>query len=98
MVIPSLEESLANAALEAMASGLPIITTATGVSELIEDNGIIVDKKNPLMLGEAIIKLIEETGLREKYAHKSRLLAEKYGWENVAASYLQIYENIIGAQ
>ena len=42
-VLPSLEESMANAAMEAMASGLPVVTTDTGVAELLQDNGLIVE-------------------------------------------------------
>jgi len=47
-VIPSLNEGMSNTVLEAMASGLPIITTQTGgTDELIDKNGVVVPKKDP---------------------------------------------------
>ncbi len=45
-VSASMQEGMSNAMLEAMASGLPIITTrCEGVDELISDNGIVVGNR-----------------------------------------------------
>ena len=62
-VSASMQEGMSNAMLEAMASGLPIVTTrCEGVDELIADNGIIVDDPQPEALAAAIGKLADGPG------------------------------------
>lgn len=95
LILPSLVESLANVVLEAMASGLPIITTDTGAAELLDDNGIMIPPHNAEKLKEAMIKLINSPELTSRYAVRSRILAEKYSWTRVAEEYVSIYEEIV---
>ena len=57
-VMSSEHEGMSNAMLEAMASGLPIITTrCEGVEELISDNGIVVEEPDVKSIADAIGKL-----------------------------------------
>ena len=94
-ILPSLNEGMSNAMLEAIASGLPVITTDTGgVLELVKDNGFIVPKKNSEKISEALIKLIEDKDLCLEMGKKSREIAEKLGWDKVAGQYLEIYKKI----
>ena len=54
-VSASMQEGMSNAMLEAMASGLPIVTTrCEGVDELISNNGIVVEEPTPAALAEAV--------------------------------------------
>ena len=93
-ILPSLNEGMSNAVLEAISSGLPIITTDTGgTSELVKENGFIVPKKNSEKISEALIKLIEDKDLCLEMGEKSREIAEKLGWDKVAEQYLEIYKN-----
>ncbi|ODS35025.1 hypothetical protein BEH94_03725 [Candidatus Altiarchaeales archaeon WOR_SM1_SCG] len=95
-VLPSLNEGMSNTVLEAMASGLPIITTDTGgTRELIKDNGIIVPMGDSEAIADAIIRLINDSKLREGMGEKSREIAENMSWKNVAEEYLKIYEKVI---
>ena len=60
-VSASAQEGMSNAMLEAMASGLPIVTTrCEGVHELIIDNGVIVDDPQPALLAEAVRTLQDD--------------------------------------
>ena len=60
-VSASMQEGMSNAMLEAMASGLPIVTTrCEGVDELIADNGVVVDDPRPEALAAAVRKLAED--------------------------------------
>ncbi|MFQ5964009.1 MAG: glycosyltransferase family 4 protein [Candidatus Scalinduaceae bacterium] len=95
LVLPSLEESLANVTLEAMASGLPIITTNTGAAELMDGNGFIVEKENYKQIKEAIIQYVDNPELLMKHGKKSRKTAEKMSWTNAAKAYIRIYDSII---
>ena len=66
--------------VEAMAAGLPIISTDQGaiVESVIDGrNGFIVAKQNPAELAEKTIRLIEDTQLRERMGTESRRLYEE---------------------
>jgi glycosyltransferase involved in cell wall biosynthesis len=63
--------------IEAMAGGLPIISTDQGaITESVIDgvNGFIVDKKNPQQIAEKILYLIENPDLRIQMGRASREL------------------------
>ena len=94
LVLPSLEESSANVILEAMASGLPIITTNTGAAELIDGNGFIVKRENYKQIKKAIIQYINNPELLRKHGRQSRKIAEKMSWNNAAKEYINIYHSI----
>ncbi|MFC1926565.1 glycosyltransferase family 4 protein [Chloroflexota bacterium] len=96
-VLPSLSEGMSNTVLEAMACGLPIITTDTGGSnELINGNGVILTSTDPDTIALALRELIGSSELRVSMSNRSRELAEKFSWSNVATEYLRIYEEMTG--
>ena len=93
-VLPSLNEGMSNAILEAMACGLPIIATDTGGSrELVRENGMIVPKADAPALRMAIEKLVHHPDLRKTMGAASRQRAEQMNWETVAQEYLRVYES-----
>ncbi len=68
-VLPSLAEGNSNAILEAMAAGLPIISTRVGgTSMLVGDEGLpfLVEPGDRASLGRVLIQLIEDIDLRER--------------------------------
>jgi L-malate glycosyltransferase len=93
-VLPSLNEALGNVTHEALASGLPIITTKTGATELLKDNGFIVRKKSFQDIKISILNYLENKNLLIKHSFKSRKLAEKMNWGKVANQYTKIYRSI----
>lgn len=97
-VLPSFNEGMSNAMLEALATGLPIISTNTGgAKELVKDgiNGFIVEKENEEDIAKKIIILIENPDFREKMGRESRKIAETMSWKKVAGKYLEVYNKII---
>jgi glycosyltransferase involved in cell wall biosynthesis len=94
-VLPSLNEALGNVTQEALAAGLPIITTDTGAAELLDENGYVVQKKSARDIEGALIKLLENEGLRRQMAEKSRQIALEMKWENVAKKYYDLYRDNI---
>ena len=79
VVLPSYREGTPRSLLEAMAVGRPLVTTdVPGCRNVVQDsvNGFLVDSHDPIMLADAMAKLIEDEDLREKMGHASRELAE----------------------
>lgn len=95
-VSASMQEGMSNAMLEAMASGLPIITTkCEGVEELILDNGIVVGTDSAESLAEAIIKLAENRQGYKMMCAAARSQAGKFGWDRMAQGYIELYQRVM---
>lgn len=99
-VLPSLNEGMSNAMLEALASGLPVITTDTGgTRELVRDgiNGFYVRMRDGRDIAQKIEKLMNNKELAGKMAAESRRIAETMNWQSVAKNYYHYYESICKA-
>ena len=97
--IHTLHEGLGIVFLEAMAMGLPIVTTyAHGNEDIIENgkNGFMVEPNNPDKLAEKIIYLLNNEEIRRKIGKLNRKEAvEKYDWKNIARRVQNIYEMVL---
>lgn len=95
-VSASMQEGMSNAMLEAMASGLPVVTTrCEGVDELISDNGLVVEEPTPAALAERVRRLIDKPETRKTMSLAARQKAEKFGWDAVARRYVDLYATIL---
>jgi len=95
-VMSSAHEGMSNAMLEAMASGLPIITTrCEGAEELIENNGIVVEDPRAEAIAEAVKELADNRQEYKLMSIAARKRAERFSWSSTAEEYLKFYENII---
>ncbi|WLR42993.1 glycosyltransferase family 4 protein [Bacillus carboniphilus] len=93
------QEPLARVHYEAMASGLPIITSNRGGNPEVIDQGkngyIIDDFENPEEYAKHINSLLEKPATRERIGKNGRLFAEKqFGWSRVASDLLNVYQTI----
>ncbi|HYF80780.1 MAG TPA: glycosyltransferase family 4 protein [Symbiobacteriaceae bacterium] len=91
------EEPLARVHYEAMAAGLPIITTNRGGNpEVVSGmgNGLVVDRpEDPAAMAAAISTLLSDSGKRNSMGSTGRALAEeRYGWSRVAADILSVWQ------
>ena len=93
-VLPSDAEGLSNAALEAMASGLAIVTTRTGVASLIEGNGFVVPARDPAALRAALERYLVRPSLLPEHQRASRRLAEGMSWRAAADYTLDTYARV----
>ena len=94
-VLPSSNEGMSNALLEAMASGLPVIVTDTGgTSELLDGNGVVVPMGDPNAIAQAVCELRDDPKARRRMGAKSREIAERMGWGAVSDAYSRLYRDM----
>lgn len=89
-VLPSKNEGMSNSALEALASGLPLVVSGTGgMQELVTDgkNGLFIDPELTAPFAEALISLAQNQGSLIAFGQESRRRAEARGWGSVAAHF-----------
>jgi len=93
--MPSLNEGLGVAALEAMAIGLPTIASAVGgLREVVEHDrsGILVEPARPDEIGSAIARLKKSAELRTKMGAAARArVVENYSMDSMARWTLELY-------
>lgn len=97
-VLPSLSEGFPVVILEAMATGLPIVTTKVkGLPEIVEDNinGLLVPPQNPEELADKINLLLNDENLRKKISILNKEKSKSYSWENVALTLEKLYVSTI---
>ena len=83
--------------LEAMASGVPIITSCAGaVPEYMNsDCGVMLDNEfSKEVWIQEITKLVENGKERARLALNARLVAEKYSWEKTTMKYLELFSQL----
>ena len=85
--------------VEAMAAGLPIISTDQGaISESVIDgvNGFIVEKQNPKQIAEKVKLLIEDFELRKKMGKASRrLYLENFTEEKTVQKMVHAFSTVL---
>ncbi len=98
-VHPSYYDPSALVVLEAMASGLPVITTAyCGTSEIITEGqeGFVVASPTNIKLLADRINSLADSGLRRRMGASGRLQAEKFPYSRNMREILDIYDQYIG--
>lgn len=96
-VLPSLEEGMSNALLEAVAYGLPAIVTATGgTAELVGDNGCIVPRGDPAAIAESLSRLAADPAWRGRMGAAGRETAERFSWRSAADRYAELFAEVAG--
>jgi glycosyltransferase involved in cell wall biosynthesis len=87
------------AMLEALASGLPIISVdGRAIREVITDgiNGLLVDGRSHFKIADAIVSILETPGLAGKLSDSSRKEAQKHFWDNCRRDWVSLHSEIAG--
>jgi UDP-glucose:(heptosyl)LPS alpha-1,3-glucosyltransferase len=97
LVLPTLYDPFPNVALEALASGLPIITsTKCGAAELIEPgtSGLVCDALDHAALA-AHMRALSEPDTASRMGAAARQLGESLGLEQMRGKLLTLYRNLL---
>jgi glycogen(starch) synthase len=97
-VLPSRDEGMANALLEAMAAGLPVIgTRVAGTGEVViqGETGLLVAPEDADGLAAAVAALIQDEPRRAAFGREGRKRVETtFGWDIVASAWASVMEQV----
>jgi len=97
-ILPSYNEGMSVATLEAMAAGLTIVVTRTGgTAELVEAgvNGLTFDWADVSLLTAHLRRLATNRALARRMGVASRARAASFAWDLAAERYLKLFETIL---
>lgn len=99
-VSPTYAEGFSNTILEAMATGLPVVSTnAVGVVDCLTDgeNALLVEPGDVEALADALRRLLADGGPRPRLARTALAEArEVYSWPAIAGRIQQVYRSLAG--
>jgi len=100
--MPSYREGSPRSLIEALATGLPIVTTDTvGCREMVEDgqNGYLVPVADAAAVADALARLLKDPSLRTSMGRHSRIMAEQaFGAEKFVADTFDVYRDAMASE
>jgi glycosyltransferase involved in cell wall biosynthesis len=94
---PSLYEGFGLPVVEAMACGVPVLTSSTSsLGEIAGDAAETVDPMNTDAIADAIIRLATDAGLRADRSERGVLRARSFSWGQTARDMLAVYHRAAG--
>ena len=96
-VLPSHMEGVPRTILEAMSCGIPVVTTnLSHLVEIIDGAGLVVPPKEPALLSDAILTILEDPSLAKNMGQRGReKIEQEYSWEDTVGKTIGLYESII---
>jgi glycosyltransferase involved in cell wall biosynthesis len=92
---PSLADNMPISVLEALASGVPVVSTNVGgVPYLVEDGktALLVPPRNPERMAEAVLRVLHDESLRERMVQAGLDHVRRFSWESVRGKLFLAYE------
>lgn len=93
-VSSTLQDDFIMSIQEAMACGLPVVSTGQDFLVKSGVNGYVVSKRDPPEMAKAVLKIYDGNEC-EAMGAKSKEMAENYGFESIAKKAIRIYEKLL---
>ena len=98
-VVPSHYEPFGLVAIEAMASGTPVVASDVGGLQFTvvpEETGLLAPPKDEVAFGAAIDRILSDSTYRNKMGEAARKRVEtKFSWEGVASQLTELYTQLL---
>lgn len=96
LLAPSLYEGFGLTVVEAMACGLPVITSnVSSLPEVAGDAAVLIDPLNVEAIIEAIFKIKQDPSYRDQLIEKGLVRAKFFSWLKTAEQVAQVYEKVL---
>jgi glycosyltransferase involved in cell wall biosynthesis len=99
LVHPATMEGFANVAMQAMASGIPVVSSAVGgMPESVRDGvtGLLVPPCDPPALAEALLRLLDDPALRARLGEQGRgIVEQEFNTDAMVEGNLRVYRELL---
>jgi alpha-1,3-rhamnosyl/mannosyltransferase len=93
---PSRYEGFGLPALEAMASGVPIIcSNTTSLPEVVGVDGLLIDPDDVLGFTEGLRQVLEDRAFAQDLGQRGLARSQAFSWEKCATETLAVYEQVL---
>ena len=93
-VLPTIADGFGLVHLEAMACGVPAVTTEN-CGSVVDHNidGLIIPIRDPIAIADAILKIVENRDLRDKMSRAAKIKASKYTWSQYKKRLFEVLDS-----
>ena len=96
-VLPSIMEGVPRTLLEAMACGVPVVTTnLSHLVDIVNGAGLVVPSKNSQLLTDAILTILDDESQAKLMGDLGKIKVQnQYSWEDTVKKTLELYDSVI---
>ena len=92
--LPSWIEQFGRVVVEAQASGVPVVASASGsLPDVVGDAGLLVPPSDPLALQAALSRFLDEPGLWGRLRQAGLAEVARYSWKSIAVTQMALYRS-----
>jgi glycosyltransferase involved in cell wall biosynthesis len=98
MINPSLVDNMPISILEALASGVPVISTDVGGIPCLVEHGktaLLVPVQNPQAMADGVVLLLDDPSMRDKLRQAGLEAVRQYAWANIRDRLLGVYQDVL---